>query len=649
MDEFGPRFRLAFGETIPGRHGQRTDRPAMALDRRARYPARMRVLLLLPLTGVCLGLSGLGLGCKGKAPTGTQDSAGTEDSGEPGPPPTDEDGDGHWTPEDCDDGDPAIHPAATEVCDGRDNDCDGNVDVGEAVDARAYYKDVDADGFGDPGQVLLACNQPPGFVSEGTDCDDQDPRTFPGAAEICNDGADNNCNGDSLECSLSGELALSGALAIRWGEAGGDQAGSAIAAAGDVDGDGRDDLLVGAPYRDVGSFGDAGAAYLIGGAPAGAASLGSATATLTGTSRSDKAGVAVGRAGDVNADGYADVLVAAWQSDLSAADAGAVYLLHGPLAGTRGLATAEAIWTGEVAYDQAGVGLAGGVDLSGDGRPDLVVGAYGQGEGSAQSRGRVYLADGTATGSHRLSEAFASIDGAEAYDRLSALCLPGDLDGDGLPDLVVGAWSWPRNGNEGAVYAFHGPLTGPLTVAEADAVLEGEEGDGQAGTALARAGDVDGDGRADLLVGAPELDTEEREAGVAYLLRGPLSTGSLAAAPTRFLGTTARAAFGAALSAGDFDGDGRPDVLIGAPEADEGGTDAGGAWLFYAPLAATLSPADADLRFLPELARDNAGGALAFVGNLDGDCCEDLAIGAAASSRGGSSSGAIWIVLGQGL
>ena len=103
----------------------------------------------------------------------------------------DEDGDGFSAAEDCDDNDASRSPAATEICDSIDNDCDGEVD--EGVTDR-FYADADADGFGDPEVVTEACEQPSGAVQSGTDCDDSDASVFPSALEVCN-GVDDNCDG----------------------------------------------------------------------------------------------------------------------------------------------------------------------------------------------------------------------------------------------------------------------------------------------------------------------------------------------------------------------------------------------------------------------------------------------------------------------
>jgi len=103
---------------------------------------------------------------------------------------------------DCDDGEAAINPAASEVCDGVDNDCDGNADGSDAADALTWYADGDADGFGDAGSALAACEQPSGYVSDDSDCDDNDDDVNPDAAELC-DGADNDCDGDTDEDDAS--------------------------------------------------------------------------------------------------------------------------------------------------------------------------------------------------------------------------------------------------------------------------------------------------------------------------------------------------------------------------------------------------------------------------------------------------------------
>lgn len=106
----------------------------------------------------------------------------------------DRDRDGYPRPVDCDDGDPAVHPGAPELCNDRDDDCDGEIDGATAEGAVHWYRDLDADGAGDPRRFVIACAAPPGFVARPDDCEDASPLRGPGQAEVC-DFVDNDCDG----------------------------------------------------------------------------------------------------------------------------------------------------------------------------------------------------------------------------------------------------------------------------------------------------------------------------------------------------------------------------------------------------------------------------------------------------------------------
>ncbi|MFH1467337.1 MAG: putative metal-binding motif-containing protein, partial [Pseudomonadota bacterium] len=131
-----------------------------------------RTLPLLPLLAL------LALGCP-------------RDKDDTGAAPPDADADGYPADQDCDDGDPGVHPGADEVCDGVDNDCDGETDEGAG---SLWYADEDGDGYGDALEAQADCNRPTGFVADATDCDDGDSGVHPGAEERC-DGVDDDCSG----------------------------------------------------------------------------------------------------------------------------------------------------------------------------------------------------------------------------------------------------------------------------------------------------------------------------------------------------------------------------------------------------------------------------------------------------------------------
>ena len=133
----------------------------------------------------------------GDAPVSKQASAVAEDA----------DGDG-WTVEegDCDDADPAVHPGATETCNGKDDDCDGEADGADAADARTWYADLDGDGYGDESNLVVACLQPEDATTRGGDCDDADPAFHPGAPEDdCADPNDYNCDGSTGYTDADGD------------------------------------------------------------------------------------------------------------------------------------------------------------------------------------------------------------------------------------------------------------------------------------------------------------------------------------------------------------------------------------------------------------------------------------------------------------
>ncbi len=151
-----------------------------------------RALALLSTLG-----SVLLIGCGDK--TGGDDTGSADDvddtAADDTDTPVDADGDGHTAATDCDDADPLVFPGAEEVCDGVDNDCDGQVDV-DATDGATFYGDADGDGYGAPDATATLCAAETGWVDDATDCDDADAGVNPGATEVCDDAdVDEDCDG----------------------------------------------------------------------------------------------------------------------------------------------------------------------------------------------------------------------------------------------------------------------------------------------------------------------------------------------------------------------------------------------------------------------------------------------------------------------
>ena len=236
------------------------------------------------------------------------------------------------------------------------------------------------------------------------------------------------------------------------------------------------------------------------------------------------AGYTVAAAGDVDGDGLSDILIAAIGED---SYAGAVYLILGSSIGnnnTISLANADYKFTGESAWDRAGEkGLSSAGDVDGDGLDDILIGAY-QHSSNGATIGAGYLILGSSLGSTAtvsLTDADYKFSGQINGDYAGReVAGAGDLDGDGLDDLLIGAAGERTNAHTaGAVYIVLGSSLGStsnINLTVADYIFYGESAYDQAGNAVCSAGDVDGDGLSDLLIGSVGEDSGAIEAGAAY-------------------------------------------------------------------------------------------------------------------------------------
>lgn len=432
-----------------------------------------------------------------------------------------------------------------------------------------------------------------------------------------------------------------------------DGLGNALAPAGDPDGDGRPDLLAAAYLGNR-------VCVLPPDLPTGETGLDDvALACMSGETETDYAGYGIAGAGDADADGVDDLLVASIGNREAGANAGKVYLVRGPVTpGDLALADAGTSWLGEASGDYAGTGLAAAGDVTADGSADLVIGASGYDDGGVAG-GRVYVVPGPVEpGAYLLGDAYASITGLGASsggpappphgafgvgDFLGDAVLgPGDLDGDGVDDLALGASGDATQGaGTGKVAVFRGPIVSTAySVADADLTISGAAGGSYTGSPIAAAGDVTGDGTADLWISADALG-----AGHVYLFASASQDGTMpvAAAYADLTGAEDGDYFGFALSAGDADGDGVGDLLVGAPYSEASGPLTGSAYLFRGPFASSsLTPDDAD-GFHGATNCGTFGSAVAVGPDLDLDGSVDLVVGEYTSDAGGGFSGALYL------
>ncbi len=386
------------------------------------------------------------------------------------------------------------------------------------------------------------------------------------------------------------------------GAALGDRLGQSVASAGDVNGDGRADFIIGATFADPAGP-NSGSAFVYSGAN------GSLLFQKDGTA-GDNLGISVASAGDVNGDGRADYIIGAHLADPGGlGDAGSAYVYSG--------ATGALLYQkdGAAIGDRLGVSVASAGDVNGDGRADFIVGADFADPGSRDTAGSAYVYSG-ATGSLLYQK-----DGAATGDRLGlSVASAGDVNGDGRPDFIVGAFVADPGGLNaaGSAYVYSG-ATG-LLLYQMDGTTAGDV----FGARVAGGGDVNGDGKADFIIGAKLADPGGfSNAGSAYVYSG--ANGSLlfqkdGSAVDDFLGASV-------ASAGDVNGDGRADVIISADFADPGGqTDAGSAFVYGLP-----PPPDPPVNLTLIHQKNGTApfdriGAVANAGDVDGDGKDDFIV-----------------------
>jgi hypothetical protein len=514
----------------------------------------------------------------------------------------DSDGDGHGEPatplascaqpaagyvllgDDCDDRDPAVSPSALERCNGFDDTCDGEIDEEPSVDPPEWRVDADGDGYGDVGSFIAQCSSPgERYVDVGGDCDDLDPAVHPGAPELCNE-VDDDCDGAVDDPPTVGD----GVWYLDVDEDGyGDEAGGTSTC------DPAPGLI------DVGGDCDDGDA-----------------AVNPEASETCNDGV------DNNCDGTPDHCV--WDAGVDLTDHQSIL--------------------GEDFFNALGQAAAVG-DLDGDGTSELTVGAYG------------WIVDGYQQGlacGWELplggSESLTSCDlsfTAEGHASVGYSLDIGDVDGDGLDDLITGNATDSRGAALGAGSAFL--VLGPTSGGAVDMMRDWELGStgerDYLGESVRVVRDLDGDGSSDFGVGGSYIDNGLPAQGAIYLYTtlGSGEQDARDAASATIEGTQASDSVGCDFGSGDPTGDGLTDVLTGAPGV---GSDGEGAGLLYSgPVRGDYTDRDADVILTGEHGNSWTGITVDIPGDLNNDGYDDLLIGADQDTWSGGS-GAVFLVLG---
>ena len=557
------------------------------------------------------------------------------------------------------------------------------------------------------------------------------------------------------------------------GDAAGDRLGWSVSEAGDVNGDGLDDLIVGAPPGDDGGN-TAGEAYIVYGKTGDGTQFGEAMGSrqvldttslvpaagfiIQGDSENDQLGISVSGAGDVNGDGLDDLIVGAFLNSSSGESFdGEAYIVYGKT-GTDGtqFGTAVTIDTverrvvdtsmlapatgfilrGDMSFDGLGISVSGVGDINGDGLGDLIAGAGGSDNGG-NNAGEAYVVYGkagtdgtqfgTAVGSRRVVDTMnlapaagfiiqgdmGGPGGLSAQgDNLGySVAGAGDINGDGLDDLIVASRDGDDGGTDaGEAYIVYGKanpavgdpgtqfgaLVGSHRVLDTTSlsvtdgfILQGDAAEDKLGRSVSGAGDINGDGIDDLIVGANQGDDGGSNAGEAYIVYGKAGAGTqfgteviTAGVMRQVLDTTDLApAAGFILQgdmegdnlgwsvagAGDINGDGLADLIAGAYLSDDSEMDAGAAYIIYGKVGTAgtqfgmavtadgetrqvldtdgLAPTDGFI-LQGDAADDFLGWSVSGAGDINGDGFDDLIAGAHLGDDGGVNAGEAYVVYG---
>ncbi|MCB9742998.1 MAG: FG-GAP repeat protein [Alphaproteobacteria bacterium] len=522
--------------------------------------------------------------------------------------------------EDCDDANPDISPLVEEEpYNGVDDDCD----------SATPDDDVDGDGF-----------------ERDEDCDDEDWRVYPGAREICEDGVINNCYDSPEEawerCGVGEVVARDARHRAILGDSTFQSIGSHFLSPGDVTGDAIPDILIG----DI----DPGARrldlFLFSGFSATEVHV-SDGALLSIPDIDSPIFTSIAGAGDANLDGIDELLAVItletdWPLEVEYG------LFPGPVGAHTNLDAPAVLIFSDAGFDAPYGSLDASADVDGDGVRDWLFGSLTLSDGT-DPQGGAWFVRGRASGDVYLPDEGIRLISEDGTFMGAPVEFVGDVNGDGVEDIAMASYrSSLRAERAGTVHVFFGPFEQDRDISEADWTIAGEEAQGFAGFSISGSEDWDGDGLDDLVVGAPYAGASGTQGRAYVLTAGQVGRQNIESAPMVISGEQSGNLCGYDVALlPDISADGRAEVMVGTPSYDEPTTDSGLVSVFVNAGPGQWEVADGD-SFITAERGDYLGSAVEVLGDISFDGVADYALGATGFTDDVAGQGAVFIFNGAG-